>query len=192
MMMIGTHNTMSYLPPKRWWMRPLRVFARCQRKSLAEQIAAGVRVFDLRVYRDNGYWCFAHGLVKFKGATLYTTLDLIPDDSVVRVILERCHDDSIAFRDLCEWLAANHYEIVFSSPQRIVLNARKSVGEQLKAAREAKGYTLRYLAKLTGIANNHISRIEAGRYNATIDTIAVIAAALGAEIKISLADELSQ
>lgn len=95
-------------------------------------------------------------------------------------------------REMGEWLAANHYEIVFSSPHRIVLNARKSVGEQLKAAREAKGYTLRYLAKLTGIANNHISRIEAGRYNATIDTIAVIAAALGAEIKISLADELSQ
>ena len=95
-------------------------------------------------------------------------------------------------REMGEWLAANHYEIVFSSPQRIVLNARKSVGEQLKAAREAKGYTLRYLAKLTGIANNHISRIEAGRYNATIATIAVIAAAHGAEIKISLADELSQ
>ena len=77
MRIIGTHNTMSYLPPKRWWMRPLRVFARCQRKTLAEQIAAGAQVFDLRVYRDNGYWCFAHGLVKFKGATLYGVLDRI-------------------------------------------------------------------------------------------------------------------
>lgn len=95
-------------------------------------------------------------------------------------------------REMGDWLAENHYEIVFTSPQRIVLDARKSVGEQLKAAREAKGYTLRYLAKLTGIANNHISRIEAGRYNATIDTIAVIATALGAEIKINLTDELSQ
>lgn len=94
-------------------------------------------------------------------------------------------------REMGDWLAENHYEIVFSSPQRIVLGARKSVGEQLKAAREAKGYTLRYLARLTGIANNHISRIEAGRYNATIDTIAIIAAALGAEIKISLTAEQS-
>ena len=87
MMMIGTHNTMSYLPPKRWWMRPLRVFARCQKRPIAEQIAADAQVFDLRVYNEGGHWCFAHGLVKFKGATLYTTLDVIPDGSVVRIIL---------------------------------------------------------------------------------------------------------
>lgn len=119
MRMIGTHNTMSYLPPKRWWMRPLRVFARCQRKTLAEQVAAGAQVFDLRVYRDGGYWCFAHGLVKFKGATLYTTLDVIPSGSVVRVILERCHgDDAIKFRDLCVWLDSHFDNLTFIGARR--------------------------------------------------------------------------
>ena len=118
MRIFGTHNTMSYLPPKRWWMQPLRVFARCQKRPIAEQIAAGAQVFDLRVYRDNGYWCFAHGLVKFKGATLYTTLDLIPDGSVVRVILERCHDDSIAFRDLCAWLDSHFRNLTFIGGRR--------------------------------------------------------------------------
>ncbi len=119
MRMIGAHNTMSYLPPKRWWMWPLLVFARCQRKSLAEQIEAGVRVFDLRVYRDNGHWCFAHGLVKFKGATLNTTLDVIPSGSVVRVILERCHgDDAIKFRDLCVWLDSHFDNLTFIGGRR--------------------------------------------------------------------------
>lgn len=118
MRMIGTHNTMSYLPPKRWWMRPLRVFARCQRKTLTEQIAAGVRVFDLRVYNEGGHWCFAHGLMKFKGAELYGTLAAIPAESVVRVILERCHDDSIAFRDLCAWLEGHSRNLTFIGGRR--------------------------------------------------------------------------
>ena len=119
MMMIGTHNTMSYLPPKRWWMRPLRVFARCQKRPIAEQIAAGAQVFDLRVYNEGGHWCFAHGLVKFKGATLYTTLDVIPDGSVVRIILERCHgDDAIKFRDLCVWLDSHFDNLTFIGGRR--------------------------------------------------------------------------
>lgn len=119
MMMIGTHNTMSYLPPKRWWMRPLRVFARCQKRPIAEQIAADAQVFDLRVYNEGGHWCFAHGLVKFKGATLYTTLDVIPDGSVVRIILERCHgDDAIKFRDLCVWLDSHFDNLTFIGGRR--------------------------------------------------------------------------
>lgn len=118
MRMIGTHNTMSYLPPKSWWMRLLRVFARCQRKTLTEQIAAGAQVFDLRVYREGDYWSFAHGLVKFKGAFLYTTLDVIPDGSVVRIILERGHDDSIAFRNLCECLDSRFRNLTFIGGRR--------------------------------------------------------------------------
>ncbi|MBO5029791.1 MAG: hypothetical protein J6C59_09320 [Muribaculaceae bacterium] len=125
MRIFGTHNTMSYLPPKRWWMRPLRVFARCQRKTLTEQIAAGAQVFDLRVYREGDYWCFAHGLVKFKGATLYTTLDVIPSGSVVRVILERGHgEDVVLFRKLCVWLDGHFHNLTF-------IGARRKRGWQL-------------------------------------------------------------
>lgn len=83
---------------------------------------------------------------------------------------------------MSDWLRENHYEIIFSSPQRIVKEGRESIGRQLREAREAKGYTLRHLAKLTGIAYNHIGRIEQGRYNVTIDTLAIIAAALDCEI----------
>lgn len=84
---------------------------------------------------------------------------------------------------IAEWLQDNHYEIVFSSPQTITKTARERIGQQIKEAREAKGWTLRHLAKLTGIAFNHIGRIEAGRYNVTVDTLAVLAAALGVELK---------
>lgn len=85
-------------------------------------------------------------------------------------------------REMSDWLAENHYEIVFSSPQTAIRLCRESIGSQLREARESRGWTLRYLAKLTGIAFNHIGRIEQGRYNVTIDTLAVIADALGLEL----------
>lgn len=55
--------------------------------------------------------------------------------------------------------------------RRLLKKRRECIGRQLSEAREAKGYTLRYLAKLTGIAYNHIGRIEQGRYNVTVDTL---------------------
>lgn len=46
-------------------------------------------------------------------------------------------------------------------------------------SRTAEAVDARHLAELTGIAHNHISRIEQGRYNVNLDTLAVIADALG-------------
>lgn len=71
---------------------------------------------------------------------------------------------------------------MFTSPQLITQEARKYVGESIRMAREAKGLSLRQVEKLTGIAFNHIGRIERGKYNVTIDTLAVIANALGVRI----------
>lgn len=64
-------------------------------------------------------------------------------------------------------------------PMLIKQTARRMIGEQVKNARQGAGLTLRQLAELTGIAHNHISRIEQGRYNVNLDTLAVIADALG-------------
>ena len=85
-------------------------------------------------------------------------------------------------REMADWLTKNHYELVFTSPQLLTQEARKDVGESIRRARETKGLSLRQVEKLTGIAFNHIGRIERGKYNVTIDTIAVIANALGVRI----------
>ena len=87
------------------------------------------------------------------------------------------------------WLAENHYELVFMSPQAAITRTRKTIGEQIRDAREVNGYSLRHLAKLTGISHNHIARIEQGKYNVTIDTLAVIAEALDMDICIGYYDE---
>lgn len=64
----GTHNSMTYLEPLRWWMRLFVPFSKCQRISLAGQAAHGARYFDIRVrYNKDRGLVFAHGLVEYKG-----------------------------------------------------------------------------------------------------------------------------
>lgn len=86
--------------------------------------------------------------------------------------------------DMAQWARDTHYEILMTSPTAIKDKARQSVGEQLRKAREAKGWAVHYVERLTGIANNHISRIEQGKYNVTLDTVAVLADALGVKVTI--------
>lgn len=85
-------------------------------------------------------------------------------------------------RLMTDWLFENHYEIIYDSPTKIKESYRESIGTELRHARECAGYTLRDVARMTGIAHNHISRIEQGRYNVTLDTLALIAHALDMEI----------
>ena len=68
--------------------------------------------------------------------------------------------------------------------EEIINRCRKQIGDQVKIARENKNISLRDLAEQTGIAFQHISRVEQGKYNVTIDTLALISHQLGIEIKI--------
>jgi hypothetical protein len=113
---LGSHNTMSYLQAKHWWMRPFKFIARCQRISLEEQFNQGVRYFDFRIRIDkNGNYEFAHGLMKYKGGAraVYDNLMLLNNLSELnsdnqcyaRVVLEKeewegCLDE---FYKLCEF-----------------------------------------------------------------------------------------
>lgn len=65
-----------------------------------------------------------------------------------------------------------------------MLITRERIGKRIKEMREAKGLTQRELEERTGLAHNHIARIEAGRYNVSIDTLSKIATALDAEVNI--------
>lgn len=65
--------------------------------------------------------------------------------------------------------------------------ARENIGTLLRAYPQAAGLTLRQLGEMTGIAYNHIGRIEQGRYNVTVDTLAILGDALGVKITL-LAD----
>ncbi|MDE5886441.1 MAG: helix-turn-helix domain-containing protein [Muribaculaceae bacterium] len=62
---------------------------------------------------------------------------------------------------------------------------RKSLGNQLRDAREEIGLSLLQVEEETGISEKTIARIEAGRTNATIDTIGTLATAYNTKVIIS-------
>lgn len=65
-MILGSHNTMSYLPVAKWWMKPFNIFSKCQDLDILKQLDLGIRHFDIRIRsNDKGEWCFAHGLVEY-------------------------------------------------------------------------------------------------------------------------------
>lgn len=87
-----------------------------------------------------------------------------------------------AARELTDWLIKEHRDLLIEVPDDMIKDdARRAIGAALKTARKEQGLTIRQVEEMTGIANNHISRIENGKYNVTIDTVALIAAALGLE-----------
>lgn len=74
-MKIGTHNSATG-GKLIWWQRPfawfLNLTSRCQKKSIAQQLRDGVRLFNLQVTRYNGNWHFSHGLCIYKEKLIET------------------------------------------------------------------------------------------------------------------------
>lgn len=63
--MIGSHNTLSYLPPKNLWGKITRLWNKCQDKTIEEQFNTGVDYFDIRINLYNEEWHFVHNKVDY-------------------------------------------------------------------------------------------------------------------------------
>ena len=90
-MILGSHNSLSYARPTKWWMRLLGFTAKCQTLSIKEQIDAGVRYFDIRVRWNKNERAFkpAHGPITFD-CSIYDALGQIEMVfGYVRIILEQ-------------------------------------------------------------------------------------------------------
>lgn len=94
---IGTHNTMTYLRPQKWYGWLIIPFARCQRKTIEQQWNDGARCFDLRIrFTKQGEPYFAHGLYEctHKANPAHVLEDLYKlmlrdnEQAFVRLILE--------------------------------------------------------------------------------------------------------
>lgn len=62
------------------------------------------------------------------------------------------------------------------------MNDRARIGTLIKSIREDKGLSVRELGTKSGICSQNIWKIEAGKYNVSIDILSKIAGALGYEI----------
>lgn len=121
---LGSHNSWSYLKPRKWWMRLIAWTARCQSCDIVCQyILYGVRCFDLRLRpRADGSCCLAHGLVEYNSYMLKGDLSYLNarGDVMVRVMHEthrhgkQCTDaERNLFRDRCRELQQQYPNIRF-------------------------------------------------------------------------------
>lgn len=111
-MKLASHNTMSYLKPKKWYMYPFRFIGKCQSKTIEEQYESGARWFDIRIAfdeKDNPE--FRHGLIAYKG-DFWKVFDYLnsKDDIIVRVLSEKEHK---YFPTMCEYLERTYKNIKF-------------------------------------------------------------------------------
>lgn len=66
-----------------------------------------------------------------------------------------------------------------ASPPDWVLNRRRAIGDNIRAARKAKRLSQERLAELAGMDRQAINRIEQGHQSAMVDSLIRIADALG-------------
>lgn len=88
---IASHNTMSYLTPAKWYLRPFAFVGKCQSLSIFKQYKLGIRMFDLRITFDkNDIPKFAHGNIVYRNSFVEGILSQINvwGDCYVRIILE--------------------------------------------------------------------------------------------------------
>ena len=64
---IGSHNSWTFLPVKKWWMNLIRFTARCQNEDIRKQyLLHDVRCFDLRVFfNENDELTIRHGIIEY-------------------------------------------------------------------------------------------------------------------------------
>lgn len=112
---IGSHDTMTYLPPKWWILRPINwLFAKCQDNLLGWD---KIRCVDLRIYYNEkkGKWSFAHGLIAYSDRIhLRVFLNFLLNRRIkyIRIILERDGYED-AFITLCNNLIQEYPTITF-------------------------------------------------------------------------------
>lgn len=95
-MKIGSHNSMSYLKARKWYMEPFRFAARCQAVSIQTQYEKyGIRLFDIRIkFNKNGEVMFAHGAMEYECDmdSIFKYLNEVPEPVDCRILLENKPD----------------------------------------------------------------------------------------------------
>lgn len=86
-MKLASHNSLSFVKPKKWWEKLINFTSKCQSHDIQTQYTNGVRLFDIRLRRD---WisCYsreydaiaAHGLVEYRDIIIPDVLDYLNEN----------------------------------------------------------------------------------------------------------------
>ena len=122
--LLQSHNSWSYIRPKKWWLRPFHFMTKCQNKSIVNQFYEyDVRAFDLRVrFKEYGVPVVAHGFFVFDiefGDLIKDLIFLNSKKCIVRIIHEvrsksQYTEQSVErFRAFCSQMQNNFPDITF-------------------------------------------------------------------------------
>lgn len=115
-MELGTHNSMTYLKPKKWYMCLFQFVARCQSLNIKEQFEKGIRLFDIRIaYTESEEPEFRHGAIAYKG-NVYATLDWLNRQNVpvkIRILLEVSKESNL--KELLFIKDIRNFQTIFSN-----------------------------------------------------------------------------
>lgn len=139
-MRMFSHNTMTYLKPKQWWLRPFFWLARCQRHTYIEQIMLGARYIDIRVSKCEDGIEYNHTVFKYDGSNFYEVMDYAREcDILIRITLERgdTFDDVFWFRQLCRQLEDRGNRLCGGCARQIGWNVIYECKEQMPKVVEA-------------------------------------------------------
>jgi hypothetical protein len=128
---IGTHDSVTAHPPKKWWMKLGKAIAVTQDKTIYQQYADGIRCFDLRIrLSDDDTWVLCHGLYEVNldiYDLLYwfrTKAEQNRENIYIRIVLEdKKHSDKEAerFVKFCQWAESFSPYIIFPSSTRTAI-----------------------------------------------------------------------
>ena len=120
---LGSHNSWSYLKPKKWWMRIFSFTAKCQEVDIKTQYEMGVRCFDLRLNFFNGEPEIVHNAIRYAVAwkDVEANLEWLEEkgDVFVRVLLDVRTESSFTerrreeFIEMCAILENRHPGLKF-------------------------------------------------------------------------------
>lgn len=122
-MELGSHNSFSYLPSKKWWMKPFGWMARCQEVDIWDQWYWGSHLFDLRIrFTKTGIPTICHGLMEFEHAddfviSIIEHINVVSQGNIyMRVVLETNKHDELQesyFKQFCANLESSFPKIHF-------------------------------------------------------------------------------
>lgn len=121
--MLGSHNSLSYLKPRRLLDLFTLPWSKCQNKNIRKQYETGVRYFDIRIKLNKGNWHFVHNIVDFgiEKSDVYDYLNRVKEKVYIRVILDqrkkpRDYKEQInSFKSHLYYLESTYTNIIFDS-----------------------------------------------------------------------------
>lgn len=125
---IGTHDSVTAHPPKKWWMKLGKSVAVTQDKTVYNQYLDGIRCFDFRIRLDkSGEWVMCHGLYEVD-LDIYDILYWLKggaedrrENVYIRIVLEdkkHCDKEAERFVKFCKWAESFSPYIIFIAGNR--------------------------------------------------------------------------